>query len=53
MEPETKDEEEERKQWEQKTIAWYAMRLAGLTRLSKPYPNAPEMHYPLTILSNG
>jgi len=33
--------------WEQKQRDWYNLRYTGYGRPTLPYPNAPDMHYPL------
>src|SRR5262249_29686116 len=33
--------------WETNQGTWYNMRYTGIKRAAKPYPNAPDMHYPL------
>src|SRR5256885_15603781 len=38
---------DDRKEWEKRQETWYIMRHNGLRRLSKPYPNAPDLHFPL------
>lgn len=37
-----------RNPWELKQLDWYRLRYTGYGRPSLPYPNAPDMHYPLT-----
>lgn len=37
----------DRSEWEQKQSVWYRMRHGGLRRGNKPYPNAPDLHFPL------
>src|SRR5581483_11447687 len=36
-----------RQSWESKQDTWYRMRYTGVRRAKRPYPNAPDMHYPL------
>lgn len=33
--------------WETKQLNWYAVRHTGYKRAGKPYPGAPDMHFPL------
>lgn len=33
--------------WEDRQATWFKMRYQGIPRAKKPYPNAPDMHYPL------
>jgi hypothetical protein len=44
---EIKNEIRTREKWEEKQAAWYRMRYEGIKRTKKPYPGAPDMHYPL------
>lgn len=36
-----------RQQWETRQETWYKMRHGGIGRRKKPWPHAPDMHYPL------
>lgn len=36
-----------RSTWETKQLNWYAVRHTGYKRAGKPYPGAPDMHFPL------
>lgn len=38
---------DERSAWELKQLDWYRLRYTGYGRPVLPYPNAPDMHYPL------
>lgn len=38
---------EARGTWETKQLYWYAVRHTGYKRAGKPYPGAPDMHFPL------
>lgn len=38
---------DDRKKWEERQPVWYRMRHQGLGRKSKPYPTAPDFHFPL------
>lgn len=37
----------DRTEWEGRQSVWYRMRHGGLRRGNKPYPNAPDLHFPL------
>jgi hypothetical protein len=37
-----------RSTWEQRQLKWYQMRHNGLRRRSKPWPNAADLHFPLS-----
>lgn len=44
---EINDAVDKRQSWADKQRTFYAMRNGGLRRVAKPYPNAPDLHYPL------
>lgn len=44
---EIKDEVRNRTDWETAQAQWYTMRFTGVGRSKKPYPGAPNTHYPL------
>lgn len=37
----------DRSEWEERQTIFYKMRHGGLRRSNKPYPNAPDQHFPL------
>src|SRR6266567_1905397 len=37
----------DRATWESRQDSWYRLRYTGIKRRVKPYPNAPDVHYPL------
>jgi hypothetical protein len=41
------DDLKARKTWEDRQALWYQMRHHGIPRRSKPYPGAPDLHFPL------
>jgi hypothetical protein len=41
------DDLRDRRDWESKISTWYNVRHTGVRRLSRPYPGAPDMHFPL------
>jgi hypothetical protein len=40
------DDLKARSRWEERQPVWYKMRHTGIPRRSKPYPGAPDLHYP-------
>jgi len=40
------DDLRDRSAWEARLPIWYKMRHTGIPRRSKPYPGAPDLHYP-------
>ncbi len=40
------DDIKARSKWEDRLPVWYRMRHTGIPRRSKPYPGAPDLHYP-------
>lgn len=38
---------DDRRKWDERQPVWYRMRETGLGRKNKPYPTAPDFHYPL------
>jgi hypothetical protein len=44
---EIEDALDDRSDWEKNQRSWYDLRYEGYPRPSLPYPNAPDMHYPL------
>lgn len=41
------DDLKARTKWEERLPVWYRMRHTGIPRRSKPYPGAPDLHFPL------
>jgi hypothetical protein len=44
---EIRQEIRNRSVWEERQGVWFKMRYEGIKRVKKPYPNAPDVHYPL------
>lgn len=42
-----RDDLRARSKWEDRQPVWYRMRHTGLPRKTKPYPHAPDLHFPL------
>lgn len=41
-----RDDLRARDKWEERLPVWYKMRHTGIPRRTKPYPTAPDLHYP-------
>lgn len=47
LESQIRDAIKDRAEWEERQRAWYQVRHRGIPRRAKPYPGAPDNHFPL------